>query len=298
MLRNCLINYQTLSPEVMRRVFFFKKYVSRLAIHRDRFNDNHRKIIAFKHCLCGQALVWWTGVNGGINARVAVPDLQAMFFAKYRYRKSHIQLKAELNKCKYMPSQSNLGMMNTFLIIADKLEWPLPVQIDCFIKLLPMSLRQFVISRTTNDFEVVRESIRVFQDMLEVDVVTHSFKNVSFADNTCILCGEDHNLLRCPSLKSVIEMETSSKEKAQPRSRSASPDRLSNGKQWERSIPFNQKQRNWAHTVITDFNIFESMLMDLKVMPSSDRGYNHLLVMRCNNSHYIITGALKTRQAT
>ncbi len=37
--------------------------------------------------------------------------------------------------------------------------------------------------------------------------------------------------------------------------------------------------------------------MDLKVIPSSDRGYNYLLVMRCNNSCYIITEALKTRQA-
>ncbi len=43
-----------------------------------------------------------------------------------------------------------------------------------------------------------------------------------------------------------------------------------------RNIPFNQKQRNWAHTVITNFNIFESMSVDLKVMPSSDRGYNYL----------------------
>ncbi len=128
-----------------------------------------------------------------------------------------------------MPGQSNLCMINKFLTIADKLEWPLPVQIDHFIKHLPMSLRQFVISRITNDFEEVCESIRGFQDMLEVDVVTHSFKNVSFADNTCILYGEDHTSLRCPSLKSAIEMETSSKEAVQPRSRCASPDRQSNG---------------------------------------------------------------------
>ncbi len=61
-------------------------------------------------------------MNGGLNAPVTVPDLQAMFFAKYRYRKSRTQLKVELNKCKYMPGQSNLGMMNKFLTIADKLE--------------------------------------------------------------------------------------------------------------------------------------------------------------------------------
>ncbi len=71
-------------------------------------------------------------------------------------------LKAELNKCKYMPGQSNLGMMNKFLTIAHKLECPLPVQIDWFIKLLPISLRQFVISHTTNNFEEICESIRVY----------------------------------------------------------------------------------------------------------------------------------------
>ncbi len=112
--------------EMVHAENFFKKYVSWLAIHRDRFNDNHRKISAFIHCLCGQALVWWTRVNGGLNAPVTVPDLQAMFFAKYMYRKSCTQL----NKCKYMIGQSNLGMMNKFLTIVDKLEWPLPVQID------------------------------------------------------------------------------------------------------------------------------------------------------------------------
>ncbi len=71
-------------------------------------------------------------MNAGLNAPVTVTDLQAQFVAQYRYRKTHTQLKAELNYCKYMPGQSNLGMMNKFLTIADKLEWPLPVQIDHF----------------------------------------------------------------------------------------------------------------------------------------------------------------------
>ncbi len=38
--------------------------------------------------------------------------------------------------------------------------------------------------------------------------------------------------------------------------------------------------------------------MDLKVMPTSFRGYNYLMVIRCTNSLYIITDALKTRKAT
>ncbi len=35
--------------------------------------------------------------------------------------------------------------------------------------------------------------------------------------------------------------------------------------------------------------------MDLKVMPTSFCGYNYLLVMRCNHSHFIITNTLKTK---
>ncbi|MBL0686765.1 MAG: DDE-type integrase/transposase/recombinase, partial [Sulfurospirillum sp.] len=64
-----------------------------------------------------------------------------------------------------------------------------------------------------------------------------------------------------------------------------------------RNIPFNQKQRGWTHSVITDFKIMDSISMDLKVMPTSNRGYNYLLVMRCNNSRFIVTECLKTRQA-
>ncbi len=63
------------------------------------------------------------------------------------------------------------------------------------------------------------------------------------------------------------------------------------------NILFNQKQRNWTHSVITDFKIMDSISIDLKVMPSSNRGYNYLLVMRCNNSRFIVTECFRTRQA-
>ncbi len=38
--------------------------------------------------------------------------------------------------------------------------------------------------------------------------------------------------------------------------------------------------------------------MDLKIVPTSFRGYNYLLVMHCNHSHFIITDTLKTRKAS
>ncbi len=63
-------------------------------------------------------------------------------------------------------------------------------------------------------------------------------------------------------------------------------------------IPFNQKQCSWSSQVIHDFAIMESICMDLKVMPTSFHGYNHLLVMRCNHSRLIITDRLKTWKAS
>ncbi len=56
----------------------------------------------------GQALIWWTNLLGSQQPPVTVPDIQAAFFAKYRYRKTRSQLKSELNQCKYQPGQSNI----------------------------------------------------------------------------------------------------------------------------------------------------------------------------------------------
>ncbi len=65
-----------------------------------------------------------------------------------------------------------------------------------------------------------------------------------------------------------------------------------------RDIPFNQKPCSWSSRVIHDFAIMESISMDLKVVPTSFRGYNYLLVMRYNHSRFIITYTLKTRKAS
>ncbi len=65
-----------------------------------------------------------------------------------------------------------------------------------------------------------------------------------------------------------------------------------------RDIPFNQKQHSFSSQVIHDFAIMESISMDLKVMPTSFRSYNNLVVMRCNHSRFIITDRLKTRKAS
>ncbi len=63
-------------------------------------------------------------------------------------------------------------------------------------------------------------------------------------------------------------------------------------------MPFIKKQCSWSGQVIDDFAIMESISMDLKVMPTSFRDYNYLLVMRCNHSRFIITDTLKSRKAS
>ncbi len=60
-----------------------------------------------------------------------------------------------------------------------------------------------------------------------------------------------------------------------------------------RNIPFNHKQCRY-----NNFAIMETIIMDLKVMPTSFHGYNYLLVMRCNHPFFINTDMLKTRKAS
>ena len=91
-----------------------------------------------------------------------------------------------------------------------------------------MQLRQFVVSRAHNSFAELAESIRTFQEHLEVDTVTYVFKSVSFSDEIGNLCKENHKTLNCPSLCSLIEMEVSSSSNSPDNhvdSRSRSPNR-------------------------------------------------------------------------
>ncbi len=50
-------------------------------------------------------------------------------------------------------------MINKFQLYCDKLQWPLPVQIETFVRILPMQLRQFVVSRDHTTFAEVAVSV-------------------------------------------------------------------------------------------------------------------------------------------
>ncbi len=103
-----------------------------------------------------------------------------------------------------------------------------------------MQLRQFVVSRAHATFTEVTESVKTFQELLEVDTVSHVFKNVTYSDVGCTLCNESHKSLDCPSLRSIIEMEVSS---------SASPDSSSSSDSCSRSPirDFGSRRRRYMH---------------------------------------------------
>ncbi len=101
-------------------------------------------------------------------------------------------------------------MINKFQLYCGKLQWPLPLQIEKFVCILPMQLRQFVVFRAHATFAEVTESVKTFQELIEVDTVSHVFKNFTFSDVGCTLCNESHKSLYCPSLCSIIKMEVSS----------------------------------------------------------------------------------------
>ncbi len=88
-------------------------------------------------------------------------------------------------------------MINKFQLYCGKLQWPLPVQIEKFVCILPMQLRQFVVARAHATFAEVKESVKTFQELIAVDTVSHMFKNVSFIDVSHTLCNQSHKSLDC-----------------------------------------------------------------------------------------------------
>ncbi len=78
-------------------------------------------------------------------------------------------------------------MINKFQLYCGKLQWPLPVQIEKFVRILPMQLRQFVVYRAHETFAEVTEFIKTFQELIELDTASHVFKHVTFSDVDCTL---------------------------------------------------------------------------------------------------------------
>jgi hypothetical protein len=137
--------------------------------------------------------------------------LQTLFFQKYRTEKTRQQLKSEIAALKYEPSKPFRNMVNKFQTLSTKLDWTLNVQLEKFISILPITIRQFVVSRPYGNFELICGSLTLYQQMIEVEQVSQVFKNVSFADlPICTICGESHLTSECQNVRSTIEPKVDS----------------------------------------------------------------------------------------
>ncbi len=204
---------------------FFARFRQWLGIHNNRFANAAEQVAAIKYVLSGTALQWSNDIPG-VNMPAIVNNLQRDL---------------ELEKCKYIPGTSTLPMINKFQLYCGKLQWPLPVQIEKFVRILSMQFRQFVVSRVHGTFAEVTEFVKTFQELIEVDTVSHVFKNLTFSDVGCTLCHELHKSLDCPSLRSIIEMEVSSS--ASPPASSSSSDSHSRST----NLDFGSHRRSYMH---------------------------------------------------
>ncbi len=82
-------------------------------------------------------------------------------------------------------------MINKFQHYFGKLQWPLPVPIAKFVSILPI----FVVSRAHATFAEVTESVKTFQELIEMDTVLHVFKNVTFSDVLVVHFAMNHTNL-------------------------------------------------------------------------------------------------------
>ncbi len=243
-------NFSDLMPEAFSGVgikydteTFFMKFRSWVNFQEARLPTEDAKIGAFKYVLSDTATLWWNSIIAGQNVPATLNALKYLFYAKFRVTKTRQELKRELRECKYIPGVSCLPMLNKFQEISNKLDLPLEVQIEIFIRILPPNLRQFVVSRNTDNFDHVKLSVKSYQELIENDSVINTsiaFKNVTFTDTLCGVYKQDNKSDDCPSIKQIVDRHIEenvgshasrnrSRDRQRPRynnrSRSHSPDR-------------------------------------------------------------------------
>ncbi len=130
---------------------FFGSFRQWLGIHINRFATNADLVAAIRYVLSGTALQWFNSIPAA-NMPANLDLLQIDFYAKFRVAKTRLEWKKDLGNCKYIPGTNSLTMINKFELCCNKLQWPLPVQMEKFVRILPMQLTQFVVSRAHATF--------------------------------------------------------------------------------------------------------------------------------------------------
>ncbi len=154
---------------------FFARFRQWLGVHNNRFANTAEQVAAIKYVLSGTTLQRFYDIPAA-NMPATVNNLQRDLFTKFRIAKTRVEWKKELEKCKYIPGTGTLQMINKFQLYCVKLQWSLPVQIEEFVRILPMQLRQFVVSRAHATFAEVTESVQTFQELIEVGIASHVSK--------------------------------------------------------------------------------------------------------------------------
>ena len=71
----------------------------------------------------------------------------------------------------------------------------------------PPNVKQFLVARNVRNYADILQTINQYQEHIETDTVQNVFKNLSFSDDLCKLCDKQHNVARCPMLRSSVESE-------------------------------------------------------------------------------------------
>ncbi len=116
---------------------FFCRFRQWLGLYRNRFTNNAERVAAIKYVLSGTDLQWFNGLPAA-NMPATLNNLQRDLFVMFRIVKSRLEWKKELEKCKNIPGTSILPIINKFQLYCGKLQWPLPVQIEKFVRILPI----------------------------------------------------------------------------------------------------------------------------------------------------------------
>ncbi len=77
------------------------------------------------------------------------------------------------------------GEPEPHIIVLDNLSDLMP---EIFTRILPMNLRQFVVSRAHDTISEIAITIQIYQELCMDDSVSNVFKYVSGEDSGCILC--------------------------------------------------------------------------------------------------------------
>ncbi len=96
-------------------------------VHAERFHNDGTKVGGIKYILSGIALQWYNDIPA-VALSGNLDDLRDHLYAR------------ELLKYKYVPGSTTLPMLNRFQVICNKLNWPIVVQLEKIVRILPMDL--------------------------------------------------------------------------------------------------------------------------------------------------------------